>query len=328
MKQKLLYAFVFALTLGLMAACSKRQDAPQATQPAAQQTASAQTASTQNGSGSVAIAHELGMTVVPLHPAKVAVFDMGTLDIINVIGANAQIAVPGDIVTSYLSQYKNDIRIGGIKESDMEGLYNWKPDIIFISGRQRAYYPELSRIAPTVYMQTDPENYLRDMEKHVTELGKIFGREDLAREKLAALTAKVDKAKAAAAGTREKALIILTNDGSMSAYGKGSRFGMIHDIFGIPAADDTIKPSLHGQEISYEYIARVDPEILYVVDRTAVIGGTKYANATLDNPLVASTRAAKNGKIVNMDAEAWYLTAGGLTATDRMIDDILAGLGK
>ena len=295
MKQKLLYAFVFALTLGLMAACSKRQDAPQATQPAAQQTASAQTASTQNGSGSVAIAHELGMTVVPLHPAKVAVFDMGTLDIINVIGANAQIAVPGDIVTSYLSQYKNDTRIGGIKEPDMEGLYNWKPDIIFISGRLRAYYPELSRIAPTVYMQTDPVHYMRDMEKHVTELGKIFGREDVAREKLDALAAKVDKAKAAAAGTREKALIILTND---------------------------------GQDFSYEYIARVDPEILYVVDRTAVIGGTKYANATLDNPLIASTRAAKNGKIVNMDAEAWYLTAGGLTATDRMIDDILTGLGK
>lgn len=327
MKQKLLYAFAFALTLGLMVACGKHQDAPKAAQQTTQQTTQ-QTASTQTGSGSVAIAHELGMTVVPQHPAKVAVFDMGTLDIINAIGANAQIAVPGDTVTSYLSQYKNGIRIGGIKEPDMEGLYNWKPDIIFISGRQKAYYPELSRIAPTVYMQTDPVHYLRDMEKHVTELGRIFGREDVAREKLAALTAKIEKAKTAAAGTREKALIILTNDGSMSAYGKGSRFGMIHDIFGIPAADDTIKPSLHGQEISYEYIARVDPDILYVVDRTAVIGGTKYANATLDNPLVASTRAARNGKIVNMDAEAWYLTAGGLTATDTMIDDILAGLGK
>ena len=64
------------------------------------------------------------------------------------------------------------------------------------------------------------------------------------------------------------------------------------------------------------------------MDRTAVVGGTKFANTTLDNALVNSTKAGKNKKIVTMDAESWYLTTGGLTSTEKMINDALSGLKK
>ena len=277
---------------------------------------------------SLTITHELGSTTVPRHPKKVAVFDMGVLDIMNEIGADTQVAVPNDAITSWLSKYKNKTNIGGIKEPDLEGLYNYKPDIIFISGRQKAYYSELSKIAPTVYIQIEPGRYMADLEKNVTDVGRIFGKEDVAARKMDDLKKQIANARAVAANSNDKALILLTNDGSMSAYGKGSRFGLIHDVLGIREADENIKVSIHGQEVGYEYIAKINPDIIYVVDRTAVVGGTKFASTTLDNALVNSTKAGKNKKIVTMDAESWYLTTGGLTSTEKMINDALTGLKK
>ena len=43
-----------------------------------------------------------------------------------------------------------------------------------------------------------------------------------------------------------KTLFVLTTGGKMSAYGAGSRFGMIHSDFGFPQADENIKPGNHG----------------------------------------------------------------------------------
>lgn len=33
----------------------------------------------------------------------------------------------------------------------------------------------------------------------------------------------------------EKALLVLANEGKVSAYGAGSRYGFIHDVFGFKA---------------------------------------------------------------------------------------------
>jgi iron complex transport system substrate-binding protein len=112
----------------------------------------------------------------------------------------------------------------------------------------------------------------------------------------------------------------------MSAYGAGSRFGIIHDLLGVKAADDTIEVSTHGQEVSYEYISQVNPDILFVVDRTVIAGGTNLAATTLDNELVNETSAATNNKIISLDPDLWYLSGGGLTSVSEMIDEVVAAI--
>ena len=57
-----------------------------------------------------------------------------------------------------------------------------------------------------------------------------------------------------AEASANNALVVLVNEGQLSAYGKGSRFGLIHDTFGFKAADDKIEASTHGQSVSYEYV--------------------------------------------------------------------------
>ena len=274
----------------------------------------------------VTIEHSKGTTTVKANPKKVVVFDLGILDIMDSLGVDAEVAVPTDSLTTYLEKYKEATNAGGIKQPDVEGIYTFAPDVIFISGRQSDYYDELNKIAPTVYVDQEATSYMEDFERNVNTIATLFGKQSVAEEKLAEIEALVKEGQEKAAKTDEKALMILTNEGSLSAYGKGSRFGIIHDVLGVKAADETIEVSTHGQEASFEYISSVNPDILFVIDRSAVVGGEVKATDTLNNDLVKATNAGKNNKIVYLNAETWYVGGAGLTSVKEMIKEVVDAL--
>ncbi len=274
----------------------------------------------------ITIEHVNGTATVKKNPQKVVVFDLGVLDTLDVLGVEAEFAVPTDTLTSYLKKYESATNAGGIKEPDVEGIFNFKPDVIFISGRQGDFYEELNKIAPTVYWEQKPETYVEDFKSQVQTLATLFGKEAEAEEKLAEIDALIEQGKEKAAANDEKALVILTNDGGISAYGKGSRFGIVHDVLGVKPADETIEVSTHGQEVGYEYISKVNPDKIFVVDRTVVVGGEKKAADTLDNDLVKSTNAGKNDNIVYLTPEVWYLGGAGLTSVKTMVEEVANAL--
>ena len=124
-------------------------------------------------------------------------------------------------------------------------------------------------------------------------------------------------------------LVVLTTGGKISAYGPGSRFSEIHDLYGLAAADPTIEANTHGQVISWEYILKVNPDWLIVIDRDAAIGKTETpARALLDNELVNRTRAAQAGHIVYLDPVAMYLTSSGLRAEQAIADSFVAAFER
>ena len=69
-------------------------------------------------------------------------------------------------------------------------------------------------------------------------------------------TIAATQAKAKGAG---KGLIVLTSGGEVTAYGAGSRFGLIHDVLGVPTAADVKAEDSHGESVSFEYIKQVNP---------------------------------------------------------------------
>ena len=272
------------------------------------------------------IVHSKGTSVVPMNPKKAVVFDVGILDIIDALDIDTEVAVPTENLTSYLDQYATATNAGGIKQPDIEGIYEFKPDVIFISGRQSDYYEELNKIAPTVYIDQEAANYMGDFERNVNMIAELFGKQDEATEKLKEIEALVKEGQEKAEKSGKNALVILTNDGSLSAYGKGSRFGIVHDVLNVKAADDTIEVSTHGQEASFEYISKVNPDILFVIDRTAVVGGEVKASDTLDNDLVKGTNAGKNNEIIYLEPDTWYLGGAGLTSVKEMIQEVVNAL--
>ena len=105
-----------------------------------------------------------------------------------------------------------------------------------------------------------------------------------------------------------------------------SRYGFIFNDLGVKPASASMDTGLHGQPISSEFIQQSNPDILYVVDRTAVMERRPALDAhSLGNPLLRQTKAWKNGRVVFANAEAWYVTAASPTSINLIIDDVIRG---
>lgn len=296
----------------------------------AQETTKPEQSGDEQAAETVTITHTLGETVVPKNPKNVVVLEYGILDALDSLGVDVKGVAMGGGMPEYLSQYNDKDKyesVGTIKEIDMEKVYEVEPDLIIIGGRLAEYYDELSRIAPTVQLGVDASDYWNSFVENMTDLGKIFGKEAEVSEKLEGIKKQMDEVAQKAEEKGVNGLIALTNGDSFSVYGKGSRFGLIHNELGIKPVDETIQVSTHGQNASFEYIVEQDPDYLFVVDRTAVVSSQQGSAASLfDNELIRGTKAAKEGHIVYLNPTIWYASGGGFTSTQMMVDEINSAL--
>lgn len=287
------------------------------------ESASSESAPSDESNEEITIRHELGETSVKKNPERVVVFDFGTLDTLDTLGIDV-IALPKMNIPAYLSKYEDDAyeNVGTLKEPDFEKINALEPDLIIISGRQSELYEEFADIAPTIYVEVDPADYMASFTENVTTIGEIFDKGAEVEEELAKVEEAIQQLHEKASQSGKKALIVLANDDKVSAYGPNSRFGLIHDVFGFAAADENIEVSTHGQSISFEYIVDKDPDVLFVIDRGAAIGEESSAQQVVENELVKSTQAYRDGNIVYLDPDFWYLSGGGLVSVAEMVKEV------
>lgn len=276
----------------------------------------------------IMVNHELGETEVTKNPEKVVVFDYGTLDTLNKLGIEVKGVPQGSSIPTYLEKYAGEDyqNVGSLKEPDFEKLAQIDPDLIVISGRQSALYDQLSELAPTVYLGVDTTRYMESFKENLATIGNIFDKQDEINQELQNIEQSITDLEETATASGKNALIILANDDKISAYGPNSRFGMIHDVFGLPAVDDGIEVSTHGMNVSFEYVVEQNPDLLYVIDRGAVVGGESSAKQVVENKLVKKTDAYKNDNIVYLDPNYWYLSGGGLVSVQEMVNEIKKSL--
>lgn len=275
------------------------------------------------------VKHELDdqAVQVPANPEKVVVFDLGALDTMDELGLGDKIVgLPQATVPTYLEQYKSADyeNLGSLKEPDFEKVHASKPDLIIISTRQAELYDQFKEIAPTIYLAIDDKDYLNSFETNVETIGKIFNKEEEVKTALKEIEEKVASVQEATAKTEDKGLIVLGTEGKVSAYGPGSRFGLIHDVLGVDPADDKIEDSRHGQSITFEYILETNPDMMFIIDRDTAIGQDSSVKESLENEIVQKTNAFQNDKMIYLDGEVWYLAGGGLESMNIMIDEVAA----
>ncbi|HZG73780.1 MAG TPA: siderophore ABC transporter substrate-binding protein [Chondromyces sp.] len=275
----------------------------------------------------ITITHKLGEVTFNKNPEKVVVFDFGTLDTLDKLGVEVA-GLPKENIPQYLSKYEDEKyeNTGSLKEPDFEKIHEIGPDLIIISGRQADLYDQFSEIAPTIYVELDQTKYMESFKNNATMIAEIFGKEEVVKEELAAIEETVKKVKEEASATGKNALVILANDGKVSAFGPSSRFGIIHDELGVTPVDENLEVSQHGQSITFEYIVEKNPDYLFVIDRGAVVGGESSAKQVVENDLVKTTKAFKEGNIVYLDPGYWYLSGGGLISVAEMAKQIQEGM--
>ncbi len=277
----------------------------------------------------VTVEHLLDTVEIPVNPKRVVVLDFSALENLDYMGIKP-IAMPKSGVPSHLKKYQDDPEIadvGTVVEVNLEKINELSPDLIIIGGRLADFYKDLAAIAPVMYPTvTGTDNMMDAFEKVLDDFGRVFDQKAELEEALDAIKERVKGVQSKTETMDERALIMLHNRGRFSAYGSGSRFGIIHDVFGVKEAEKGMGTHLHGNPVSSEFIQKVNPDIIYIVDRSQVVGKEVIDKNEIENVLVKQTDAAINNKIIYLNPEVWYLAGGGIASVNMMIDEIEQGL--
>lgn len=288
-----------------------------------------ETSSSSNSADVVKVMDVNGEVSVNKNPKVIVTFDYGALDILDSVGIEIA-GLPKASLPSRFSKYKDSkyIDLGGLKEPDFETINSLKPELIIISGRQADLYDKFKEIAPTILLNINGASYIQDFKKNLEIFKTIFDNKEFQNEKLENINKKIEEISSFAKENNANVLTISVNEGSLSTFGIGSRYGLIYNELGFKTVDDTIEASTHGQQISFEYILDKNPDYIFVIDRGAAVGNQGTAKTLLENDLVKSTDAYKNNRILYLDSQIWYTVSGGLNSTYDMLNEISEFLVK
>ena len=264
-------------------------------------------------------------------PTKLAVFEAAAIDTLAHLGV--PVAGSPDVARTlpYLKPAtEKAVNIGTVFEPNYEALNGLKPDLIIVGSRAAKKVDELKNIATTIDVTTPKEvNTLQGGLNNIENYGKLFNKEAEAAKLKTELETLIAETKEAVKG-KGNGLIVLVNGGKMSAFGPVGRLGWVHSALDIPEAKFEVntKGANHGTPISFEYLQKVNPDWLFVLDRTAAIGEEgKTAQEVLDNELVHQTKAWKNGHIIYLSSSA-YLAAGSVEQMRLDLNNIKQAFSK
>ena len=224
-----------------------------------------------------------GEVTLPSPPAKIAVFDSGSLDTLQALGVKVDGAPDVSKILPYLKQtVENAKNVGTMFEPNMEALNELRPDLIIVGTRSAKKLDEVSVIAKTIDLTDNGDKLIESGLQRIDSFGKLFNKETEAATLKNEITTLFNQTKEAVKG-KGNGLIILVNGGKISAFGSGYRLSWIHNDLGVPMADESIKAA--GQE-------------------------GKSAKDVLDNELVRQTKAWKNNQIIYLSAASYLAPAG------------------
>ena len=265
-------------------------------------------------------------------PTKVAVFDASVIDIMQKLGVPVAGAPELSKTLPYLKpSIEKAKNIGTVFEPNLEALNSLKPDLIIVATRSAKKLDDVKTISNAIDLTPAPEgDTLQSGLATIESLGKLFDKESEATVLKTELETLIAETKAAVKG-KGNGLIILVNGGKMSAFGNKGRMGWIHTSLDIPMAAEkavNTKGSGHGEPASFEFLQKVNPDWLFVLDRTAAIGQEgKSAQEVLDNELVRQTDAWKNNRIIYLSSSA-YLAAGSVEQMRLDLNNIKQAFSK
>lgn len=272
----------------------------------------------------VAQAEAVSTVVAPQRPV---VYDLATLDTMQALGIPVA-GVPKAQFPAYMAGY-GDAKYtvaGTLFQPDYEALSQIKPDLIIVGGRSAAKQDVLSKIAPTLDFSVKPATMLQDIERNITQIADMYGKQEQGKALVARIKSEVAELNQLAAQAQPGVLLMAINERIMP-QAPGARFGFLFDVLGAKSqltAKDI--PARGGPAFTFDDLAKLQPEWIYVIDRNtgvgAAAGGGEIIPSTkvFDNDKVKSTPAGQKGQIVFLDPKGWYLM--GSTGPTALLNNV------
>ena len=283
---------------------------------------------------------ELTDIEVPYDPQRIAVLDMPALDIVDALGLGDRIVGSAQVTIEYLTDYNPDdsagaiMNLGTVKTADMEKVAACEPDIIFIGGRLSSIYAELEAIAPVVYLAVDYEKgIVESTRQNAKTIASIFGLEARVDAMFDGFQPRIDALNAVLNG--HDILLAMYNNNAMSIMDTQSQLNILAAELGGNNLGETVgdaEKATHGEDASWETIIKLNPEYIFVLDRSTATGaadeGILGAQEVIENELIRELDCYKEGKIIYLirHANVWYTSTGGVQALDTMLSDLETAL--
>ncbi len=256
--------------------------------------------------------HAKGRAEVPARPARIVVYDLGALDTLYTLGVPVA-GGPKAEMPSWLQDYAaRHTVVGSLFQPDYDALSKIRPDLIIVGGRTSAKYDVLSKIAPTLDLSVKGTQMLQDIERNITTLALLTGREQRGQALVAQIRQDIAELREAASQAAPGVLLMAINE-RIAPQAPGSRFGFLFDVFGTRSAITAKDMPARGTPYTFDDVAHLDPEWIYVIDRNTATGSAAGGGEIIpsekvfDNPQVKGTRAGRQGQVVFLDPKGWYL---------------------
>lgn len=283
---------------------------------------------------------EMADIEVPYDPQRIAILDMPALDIVDALGVGDRIVGSASVTIEYLTNYNPDdsngaiMNLGTVKTADLEKVAACEPDIIFIGGRLSSVYADLEAIAPVVYLAVDYEKGVVESTKYNAQtIASIFGKEAEVDALFTEFQPRIDALNNVLNG--KNVLLGMYNSNALGLMDTESQLNIIAKELGANNLSETVgevDKATHGEEASWETIINLNPEYMFILDRSTATGaadeGVMGAREVIENDLIKNLDVYKDGKIVYFidHANVWYTSTGGVQALDTMLADLEAAL--
>lgn len=322
MKKVAMTILMSVLVLAL-AACAGSNSGSNASSPSASPTPSP-SASEPEKPATVDVTDRYGTVTVPVNPKNVVSLDNRTFETLEEWGIKLT-AVPKGVMpadSAYVAD-ESVLDIGNHREPNLEIIAAVNPELVIVGQRFASYYEDIKKLVPNAAVininidvsaddGTAGDNLVNGFKDVTLMLGKIFDKNDEAKELVARFDKALEDAKAAYNGT-DKIMSVIVSGGNIgyAAPGSGRVWGPLYDIFGwVPALSVENATSDHqGDEISVEAIAQSNPDWLMVLDRDAAISSTEQKTPAQDvianAPALQNTTAVSKGQIVYAPADTY-----------------------
>lgn len=262
------------------------------------------------------VRHAMGETKVPLHPKRVAV--IGGLDNVLALGIKpiAATTLLYNNYSAYLQNYTREIQKIGLNGSpSLEKILYLKPDLILGLNWDADLYEQLSKIAPTVLVDADRNNWKEQLIKFAEALGEIPKAEKLLQE----YENRIKTLRQQMGDSLFRTQVSLVNFWSNNTriYMNDSFSGSILQEIGLP------RPSYQNQDkshenISLELIPQIAGDAIFLI-----LGGHNESNLQkfITHPLWSRLQAVQQKRVYPVLGDTW-ISAWGIIGANQVLDDL------
>ncbi|MGH3366891.1 MAG: iron-siderophore ABC transporter substrate-binding protein [Nocardioidaceae bacterium] len=276
--------------------------------------------SSASGSFPVSIEHKFGTTEISQEPQRVLSLGYQEHDVIFAFGvtpiaARYWFGDESDVIFPWAEDEAGGADPEILNMSDginFEKIAALQPDLILgvYSGMTERDYELLSQIAPTVAQTGEYIDYGTPWDVQTLTVGRALGREDRARELVAAVETRFEALRREHPEFSERSVVVATPpaDGPFGTFASEDPRARFFTSLGfqVPARIDELAGDSFYATISPERADLLDADLL-VWDQLSYLPGGRAAIEA--NPLVQQLGATQEGRVIYLDGDLEYAFA-------------------